>query len=123
VNRLRRIYSRRRDAIVDMLTAQLGHAITFTVPSGGMAIWAKADTDVDAWAMSALAHGVSFHTGRRYTFDAKPAPYLRLSFASLSEEHLDSAIGRMTSALPSFARTPRARWPKPLSKPHPASRH
>ncbi len=107
VNRLRRIYRKRRDAMVEILQTQLGRDITFTPPSGGMAIWATTEMDVDAWATSALSHGVSFHTGRRYAFDGKPAPCLRLSFASLSEQHLEEAVRRMTSAIPLARRAPR----------------
>jgi GntR family transcriptional regulator / MocR family aminotransferase len=100
VNRLRRIYRKRRDAMVDALNSRLGSDITFTPPSGGMAVWVKTGIDVEAWAASALAHGVAFHTGRRYTFDGMPIQHVRLSFASLSEEHLETAVSRMASAIP-----------------------
>jgi len=100
INRLRRVYRKRRDAMVDALNSRLGSDITFTPPSGGMAVWVKTEIDVEAWAASALAHGVAFHTGRRYTFDGMPIPYVRLSFAGLSEEHLEKAVSRMASAVP-----------------------
>lgn len=102
INRLRRTYLKRRDAMVETLQSQLRGVIRFSQPSGGMAIWAEAtpEIDVDAWAASAVSHGVAFHTGRRYTFDETPAPYVRLSFASLSEQHLQEAVRRMALALP-----------------------
>jgi len=105
INRLRRIYLKRRESMVEILQSQLRGAITFSPPSGGMAIWAKVtpEIDVDAWAASALSHGVAFHTGRRYTFDGAPAPYVRLCFASLAEQHIQEAVSRMAAALPVLA--------------------
>jgi GntR family transcriptional regulator / MocR family aminotransferase len=109
-NRLRRTYLKRRDAMMETLRSQLKDVVTFAPPSGGTAIWADTtpEIDVDAWAASALSCGVAFHTGRRYTFDGTPAPYVRLSFASLPEQHLQEAVSRMVSALP--IRAPRAHW-------------
>jgi GntR family transcriptional regulator / MocR family aminotransferase len=117
INRLRRNYLNRRDVMVEILQSHLRGIITFAPPSGGMAMWAKVtpEVDVDTWAASALSCGVAFHTGRRYTFDGVPVPYVRLSFASLSEQHLREAIRRMAAAVPSHAR----RVPADVTRPAP----
>jgi GntR family transcriptional regulator/MocR family aminotransferase len=118
INRLRRNYLNRRDAMVEILQSQLRGVITFAAPSGGMAIWAKvtSEIEVDAWAASALSCGVAFHTGRRYTFERIPVPHVRLSFASLSEQHLREAISRMAATLPGLAR----RVPAGVRRPAPS---
>ena len=66
-----------------------------------MAIWATVspEVDIERGAQRALARGVAFHTGRRYAFDGRPCPYVRLSFASLDEAQLQAAVRRMASTL------------------------
>jgi GntR family transcriptional regulator/MocR family aminotransferase len=102
VRRMRRIYHGRRDALVAQLQRRLGGALSFTVPAGGMALWAQAaaDIDVDAWAARALGRGVLFNSAARFAFDGRPRPALRLGFAALSEAELDEGVRRIAAALP-----------------------
>lgn len=99
--RMRRIYLARRDAVVEALRTHLGSALTFHVPSGGIALWARASggIDVDRWAARALSLKVAFAPGRQFAFDGLPRPYARLAFASLNESELREAVRRMASAL------------------------
>ncbi|WP_434046041.1 MULTISPECIES: PLP-dependent aminotransferase family protein [Sorangium] len=99
--RARRIYRARRDLLVEALRAQLGHALDFRVPAGGMALWARVDAaiDADAWAERALARKVAFSAGRRYAFDGKKRPFLRLGFAALDEREIREAVERMVKAI------------------------
>ena len=66
-----------------------------------MALWVRVRmrVDVDAWARRALDRGVSFYTGRRYAFDGRPRPFVRLGFAWLDERELAEAVRRMASAV------------------------
>ncbi|MGH7720771.1 MAG: PLP-dependent aminotransferase family protein, partial [Gemmatimonadaceae bacterium] len=93
IRRARRVYLGRRDALVGALRAQLDDALTFSVPSGGMAVWARATPgiDVDAWAARAAAKGVVFETGKHFALDGRSKPYVRLGFAALSEASLGEA--------------------------------
>ncbi|WP_437289406.1 PLP-dependent aminotransferase family protein [Sorangium sp. So ce406] len=99
--RARRIYRARRDLLVEALRARLGHALDFRVPAGGMALWARVDAaiDADAWAERALARKVAFSAGRRYAFDGKRRPFLRLGFAALDEGEIREAVERMVKAI------------------------
>lgn len=99
--RMRRVYQGRREALCEALAARLGGALSFRLPAGGMAIWARADPtiDVDAWARRAAARGVVVATARRFAFDGQPRPCLRLGFAAWTEEELWVAIGRLAAAL------------------------
>lgn len=100
--RARRAYLARRDALTEALAKHLGDALTFERPAGGMALWARAapGIDVDAWAERALAHKVAFTTARRFAFDGRKRPFVRLGFASLDEKELREAARRMAAALP-----------------------
>ncbi|WP_437678720.1 PLP-dependent aminotransferase family protein [Sorangium sp. So ce131] len=99
--RARRIYKARRDALVAELGARLGGALEFRAPAGGMALWAKVDAriDVDGWAERSLARKVAFSAGRRFAFDGKRRPFVRLGFAALDEREIREAVERMTGAL------------------------
>ena len=99
--RMRRIYQARRDHLVGALRAHLPHALAFTPPLGGMAIWCRvADgIDAEAWADRALDLGVAVASGRRFDFDGRPVPFFRLGFAGLAEKELTEAVGRLASAI------------------------
>jgi GntR family transcriptional regulator/MocR family aminotransferase len=99
--RMRRIYESRRAALVSALQKHLGSAVSFDLPSGGMALWARVakDVDVDRWAERALSLKVAFAPGREFAFDRKPRPNARLAFASLSEGELEEGVRRMAGAL------------------------
>jgi GntR family transcriptional regulator/MocR family aminotransferase len=106
--RMRRIYHARRDAFAEQLTKHLGRALSFDVPAGGMAFWAKAAADIDTqrWLERAQQRGVAFATGDSYVapeLGAKKAREygrcLRLCFARYDEAELATAVKRMSSAL------------------------
>lgn len=104
LNRTRRIYQARRDVLVKALHAQLGDALQFEVPSGGLALWAKArhktGLDVERWAKRALHGGLVVRTGRIFSSDNRPLPFFRLGFARLDEQALVDVVRRLASALP-----------------------
>ncbi|HEY6079573.1 MAG TPA: aminotransferase class I/II-fold pyridoxal phosphate-dependent enzyme, partial [Polyangiaceae bacterium] len=103
VRRVRREYHARRDALVSELGRRLGGALSFRVPEGGMALWAKVTArgvSSEAWAARALERGVLVHAGRRFRFDGRDAPFLRLGFAPLTSEEIAVAVERLAAALP-----------------------
>ncbi|MDQ2888987.1 MAG: PLP-dependent aminotransferase family protein [Gemmatimonadota bacterium] len=101
VRRVRRAYNSRRDALVRALHHELGAALSFEVPSGGMALWARVadDIDIDEWAHHALAHRVAFRGGRLYDFKGESQPYTRLGFSFHDEAELAESARRMAAAL------------------------
>ena len=99
--RARRLYAARRDALVEALRDRLGGVLSFDVPAGGMALWARGapDLDIDAWSQRAREHGVAFAPGRRFAFDDRPRPCTRLAFAALDETEIREAVSRMHRSL------------------------
>jgi GntR family transcriptional regulator/MocR family aminotransferase len=98
---MRRVYLARRDALVAALRCHLGHALSFRVPAGGMALWTRVarDVDVEGWAARARQAGVLFSTAREFAFDGRSHPFLRLGYARRSEAELRVAVRRMAAAL------------------------
>lgn len=102
VRRVRGVYRARRDAIAAALHSELGDALRFALPPGGMALWAGArrGIDVDAWAARARSGGVIVSTGREYAMDGRPRPFFRLGFAQRSEAEIAEAVRRLAAARP-----------------------
>lgn len=98
--RMRRLYQIRRGALAAALADHLGERLVFRQPVGGMALWAHAPgVDADAWAARCEARGVVFQTARRFTFDGKRRPYVRLGFAAEPEARLVKAAEVMAACL------------------------
>jgi GntR family transcriptional regulator/MocR family aminotransferase len=95
--RMRRIYRERRDVLVGALREHLGDAVRFAVPNGGIALWCRAadGADVDAWAARAGRAGVRVQTAKRFAFDGRARPFLRLGFAPHDPRGLREAIRRL----------------------------
>ena len=99
--RMRRLYHSRRDACVELLQRRLGGALTFTVPNGGMALWARAapDIDVEAWLERAEKAGVLFQSEKQFRWDGAAGQHLRLGYAPLNEAELELAVERLRKSL------------------------
>jgi len=99
--RMRAIYHRRRDVLAAALARELGGALTFEIPAGGMAIWAAVakSIDVEAWVRAAAERGVAFSGARFYDLEDRVQPFARLAFTYLSDTDLVEAVRRMARAL------------------------
>ncbi len=102
VRKMRGVYLSRRDALVEALRRELSGALDFSVPAGGMTLWAHCAPGLDAaaWAERARDAGVWFSHGGLYTFDGQPFPAVRLGFAGLKETELREAVRRMARVRP-----------------------
>ena len=112
VRRVRRLYQSRRDALAACLRRDLPDDVSFDVPAGGVAFWARThdrNLDVDEWARRALQRGVFFSPGRWFAFDERPLPFLRLGFACLTEDEIAEAVRRLALARPRARKGARAR--------------
>jgi GntR family transcriptional regulator/MocR family aminotransferase len=98
--RARRIYAARRDVLCEELARTFGARLEFAAPSGGLAVWARAHRiDVERWAQRALDGGALFHTARRFAFDGRARPFVRLGFAACDERELREAVRRMRNTI------------------------
>jgi GntR family transcriptional regulator/MocR family aminotransferase len=95
--KMRRLYQSRRDVLAKALRKL--DALSFSVPNGGMALWARVDSsiDVDAWAERAKDRGVLFQPGRIFSLTSRRIQAARFGFASTSERDLEEAGRRLRS--------------------------
>ena len=100
--KMRRVYLGRREILAAALQRDLGGAVAFELPAGGMSLWLRVDPalDTEAWALRARKAGVGLYTGRRFDFHGRPRPNLRLGFSTLDESELAEAVRRLARARP-----------------------
>jgi GntR family transcriptional regulator/MocR family aminotransferase len=109
IRRVRRIYRARRDAFVDDVARLFGDRLTMNVPSGGTAVWAHVrGIDVDAWALAALAAGVPFQSGRRFSLTGTSRSHARLGFVALSDVERARALRALAHAAKGLPRLTRS---------------
>ena len=103
--RVRKVYGARAQAMGDALRAELGDALAFVQPQGGLFVWARLTgaggkpTDGAAFAKKAVEQGVAFVPGAPF-FCANPdASTLRLSFATVGEDKIREGVARLARAL------------------------
>jgi len=96
-----RLYRSRRDALADALRRQLGGALDFHTPEGGLALWARADETIDlpAWIRAGESEGVCFVDARRFDFQQSDTSSLRLGYGFHDEAELAEAVRRIARAL------------------------
>ncbi len=99
--RCRRAYAARREHLAALLQAQLGSVLSFALPAGGMALWARVadEVGIEDWLAAARQEGVLLQSGQRFAFDGRALPYVRLGFACLNEEEQEEAVRRLARAL------------------------
>jgi GntR family transcriptional regulator/MocR family aminotransferase len=102
VRRMRAVYQGRRDALAEALRRELGGALTFEVPTGGIGLWAHVDPAIDdeRWVERALARGVALRPGRAFSATDERVPGLRLVFSGLDAAELGEAVRRLAAARP-----------------------
>lgn len=94
VRKLRSECMARRDLLVSELRAQLGSALRFEPPKGGMVLWTELAPDLDAtaWCEAAGRAGLGLVRPAHWAF-APPAPNaLRLAYSELRKPELKRAV-------------------------------
>jgi len=103
--KVRAVYAERAQAMGQALRRELGDAIEFTQPQGGLFIWARLTGaggkvgDGNELAKRAIEKGVAFVPGAPF-FCANPDPAtLRLSFATADVAKIEEGVARLAQAL------------------------
>ncbi len=99
--KLRALYQRKRDVMVDALNAAVGDDLTWAEPRGGFFLWAAlpAGQHADRLLERATALGVIYVTGSAFFVDDTGHEFIRLSFSSPSEERIKEGVRRLGQAM------------------------
>src|SRR3569832_48060 len=117
--RVRKVYAERAQAMGDALERELGDAIEFTRPNGGLFFWARLTgaggkvKDAAELAKRAIENGVAFVPGAPFYASEPDRSALRLSFATVGVEKIREGIARLGQAACSPPRPCRRRTRRP----------
>ena len=102
---VRKVYAERAQAMGDALRKELGDAIKFVQPQGGLFVWARLTgaggkvADGNVLAKRAIEKGVAFVPGTPF-FCANPDhATFRLSFATADADKIREGVARLAQAL------------------------
>ncbi len=105
LDKVRSVYAQRARTMGDALRKELGEAVDFVQPQGGLFVWARLTgasgkvSDGNSYAQRAIAQGVAFVPGAPF-FCAQPDhSTFRLSFATASEDKILEGVSRLAKAL------------------------
>jgi len=103
--KVRAVYAERAQAMGDALRKDLGDAIDFVQPQGGLFVWARLTgaggkvADGNVFAKRAIDKGVAFVPGTPFFCAHPDAATLRLSFATADVEKIREGVARLAQAL------------------------
>ncbi|WP_313314012.1 PLP-dependent aminotransferase family protein [Pulveribacter sp.] len=102
---VRQVYAERAQAMGDALRRELGDAIDFVPPQGGLFIWARLTgaggkvADGNVFAKRAIDKGVAFVPGTPFYCAHPDHATLRLSFATADVDKIREGVARLGQAV------------------------
>ena len=101
----RAVYAERAQALCEGLRTELGDAIEFVAPQGGLFVWARLTgargqiADGNEFSRRAIEQGVAFVPGAPFYCEQPDPATLRLSFATSDVEKIREGVSRLARAL------------------------
>jgi 2-aminoadipate transaminase len=96
VERLKDLYRRRRDVMLEALEEHFGGRASWTRPEGGLFVWATLDGKVDTTDLMARSEGVAFVPGRAaYVDGRRGSSSMRFNFAGVPDDDIREGIRRI----------------------------
>jgi DNA-binding transcriptional MocR family regulator len=105
LDKVRAVYAQRAQTMGNALRKQLGDAVTFVQPQGGLFVWARLTgaggqvADGNVYAKRAIEQGVAFVPGAPFFCAHPDNATFRLSFATVGEEKILEGVSRLAKAL------------------------
>jgi len=101
VRHIRSVYRARRDAILAALKKYMPPGVRWTVPQGGLFIWAMVPEGIDTYEIlpTAVGHGVAFVPGSVFFDDGSGKNTMRLNFSNASPAKIDEGMRRLAEVL------------------------
>ena len=101
IDRLRRIYTVRRDAVARMLVTDLADEVDFVQPDGGYFFWLNLRNGVNADELlpRAQSAGVSYRPGSAFSSVGLLPDALRISFSLYDVDELAEGVSRIAQSI------------------------
>jgi len=105
LDNVRKVYGERARVMGECLKSELGDAVEFTHPQGGLFFWARLTgaggkiQDAGEFAKRAIEQGVAFVPGAPFYADDPDLSTFRLSFATADVGKIKEGVGRLGKAI------------------------
>jgi 2-aminoadipate transaminase len=97
VEKIRRLYARKRDVMINALRRYMPKGVEWTEPEGGLFLWVKLPKRMDTTELfpKAVENKVAYVMGSAFHCDGKGRNTMRLNFSYPSEEQIEEGIKRL----------------------------
>jgi 2-aminoadipate transaminase len=101
IEKIRKVYSERRNVMLDSLEEHMPEGISWTHPKGGLFLWATLPEGLDAGVIlkETLPHKVAFVPGGSFWPYGGGDNTMRLNFSNATPEKINEGISRLGQAL------------------------
>lgn len=101
INKIKEVYRRRRDLMIDMIKKEFPQNIKYTYPNGGLFTWVTLPEGVDAAELLkiALKDKVAFVPGGSFFPNGGHPNHFRLNFSNMPEDKIIEGIKRLGKVL------------------------
>jgi len=101
IRKVMRIYKQRRDLFCKLLKDELGDFFQFETPKGGMAVWARLNSNYSWETVSEVAREYQLEIGdwQRYDGAKLDHNHMRIGFAAYDEEEIRELINRLKKTI------------------------
>jgi len=93
--KMQAIYRRKLNLMCDLIDSELGDAVTYVKPEGGLFVWCKLDDDLDmmTFCRKAVERKVAVVPGNAFLTDPEgTTQYIRLNFSTPSDEDIEKGM-------------------------------
>jgi 2-aminoadipate transaminase len=97
VEKIRRLYARKRDLMINALKCYMPKGVEWTEPEGGLFLWVKLPKRMDTTELfsRAIENKVAYVIGSAFHCNGKGQNTMRLNFSYPSEEQIEEGIKRL----------------------------
>ncbi len=99
VERIRKLYARKRDAMLEALERYMPKGVEWTEPDGGLFLWVKLPKRMSTNELfpKAIENKVAYVVGSAFHCNGKGQNTMRLNFSYPSEQQIDEGIKRLAN--------------------------
>jgi GntR family transcriptional regulator/MocR family aminotransferase len=101
IRKVMKIYKQRRDLFCQLLKHELGDVLEFEIPKGGMAVWAKLNSNYSWKTISQVAKKHKLEIGNWQRYDSANLKHncIRIGFATYNDPELYELIDRFKKTI------------------------
>ena len=104
ISEIREVYRKRRDAMLDAISAEFPAGTRFTHPQGGLFTWIELDGNIDTRELLAecLEHNVAFVPGEPFFPNGGGKNTMRLNYSNMPEKKIAEGIRTIGKVIEMF---------------------